>query len=84
MHALRGTLQAQVHFADVPNDAFTIHGPLPLAANPIALREVSTRQVFDAVYGQVFWQTCKGEHLLTHCPASTLPLAKADGSLGQH
>ena len=47
----RGTPQAQVHFADMSDYAFTIHGLLRLTANPIAFRGVISRLVFDSVLG---------------------------------
>lgn len=81
---LRGTLQAQVHFADVPNDTFTVHRSRSPATNPIALRRAITRHLFDPVHGQVSRQTCVGEFVPTYCSIDTYPLAVTDRFLEQN
>ena len=82
LRPLRGTPKAQVHFADMSDYAFTFHGlQVPVAANPLACREVVTGQIFDPVLDQVFWNTCVGDQLLTHC-SSIFPFAGADRSPG--
>lgn len=60
-HPFRGTPQAQVHFADMSDYAFTIHVLLPLAAVPMACRMVATVLFFDPMLGQVSWETCTGD-----------------------
>ena len=80
LRPLRGTPQVQVHFAGMSDYAFTIHGLLPLAANPVARREVVTGKLFDPMFDQVFWNTCAGDQLPTHCSVSIFPLAGAKRS----
>lgn len=77
---LSGTLQAQVHFTDVSNNAFTIHRRPLLAASPVARRRAVTRLVFDPVDGQVLREICTSDFVPTYC-SILCPLTNIGGSL---